>query len=106
MRCRIYINKRSKMTKMTKWKRALKNMKWKGIMAQMKKEKRKSKRSLCMIKGMVTPLGVMGDSKMSGEEPPLEVHDTEIKPNIESTQDSLNTLTKFFFLFKIQCLNT
>ena len=47
-------------------------MKSKGIMAQMKKEKRKSKKSLWMV----TPLGVVKDSKMSGEESPLEVHYT------------------------------
>jgi len=34
---------------MTKLRRTLKNLKWKGIMAQIKKEKRKSKKSLWMM---------------------------------------------------------
>jgi len=47
--------------------------------------------------GVVMPLGVVGDSKMSGEEPPLEVHYTQDKTQFESIQDSLNTLTEFLF---------
>jgi len=42
----------------------------------MTKKKRKSKRSLWMMEEVVMPLGVVEDSKMSGEEPPLEVHYT------------------------------
>ena len=42
------------------------------------------------------------DSKMSGEEPPLEVHYTQDKTQFESTQDSLNTPVEFLFYFQIQ----
>jgi len=50
---------------------------------------------------VVMPLGVVGDSKMSGEEPPLALHKTpKIRPKKEKTQDSLNTLTKFLFYSK------
>jgi len=49
MRCGILRQQKIKMVKMTEWKRILKDMKWKGIIAQMNKEKRKSKRSLWMM---------------------------------------------------------
>ena len=49
MRCEILRQQKIEMVKMTEWKRTLKDMKWKEIMAQMKKEKRKSKRSLWML---------------------------------------------------------
>ena len=42
---------------------------------------------------MVTPLGGGGDSKMSDEEPPLEVYNSR-------RLSSLNTLTKFLFYSK------
>ena len=50
---------------------------------------------------VVTPLGMVGDSKMSGEEPPLEVHKHPREdPQKGSTQDSLNTLTEFLLYSK------
>jgi len=50
---------------------------------------------------VVMPLGVVGDSKISGEEPPLEVHKHPREdPQKESTQNSLNTLTAFLFYSK------
>jgi len=51
MRCGILRQQKVEMIKMTEWRRTLKNMKWKGTMAQIEKEKRKSKKSLWMMEG-------------------------------------------------------
>jgi len=40
----------------------------------------KTKESLWKIEQGVTPLGKVGGSKMSGEEPPLEVHYSQDNP--------------------------
>jgi len=74
---------------MTEWRRTLKNMKWKRIMTQMKKEKRKSKKNLWMM-GVGTPLGVVEDFKMSGEELLLEVHYTQDKTQKKNLGDKVH----------------
>jgi len=53
---------------------------------------------------VIMPLGVVGDSKMSGDEPPLKVH----KPKIRPTKGEQSRITqhsdKVSFIFKIQCV--
>jgi len=47
----------------------------------------------------ITPLGIVGGSKMSGEEPPLEVHYSQGKTQEQFRRQSLLiTQTGFIFL--------
>jgi len=56
--------------------------------------------------GVVTPLGVVEDSKISGEKPPVEVHYTQDKTQEQfRRQTSLITQAEFLFYIQIQCVN-
>jgi len=53
------------------------------------------------MKGMITPLEMGGDSKMSSEELPLEVSSTQDK--IQNMRALTISLKQSLFTFKIQC---
>jgi len=73
----------------------------KGTEEKLKDEK---ERDVYDDESAVMPLGRERDSKMSGEEPPLEVLCTQDKTQNTKILNSLSIPTKFPFYFKIQCV--
>jgi len=67
---------------------------------------RKIERALWRMKMVVTPLGGVGESKMNGEEPPLEMYYIQDKTKIRDHSRLTKHFDKVYFLFIIQGPNT